>query len=465
VQFAPVRVGGTPAGEAVTRGPQQQAHMLAALDAPAEAATKVDMRTELQAEREQAMYEDEANKAIDRAHAIETTALRRQGEMERAGNDYEESVAKLGTMKLDNDRLWANKTTGDKIGTILLVALGGFASGISGGKNLAYEGLMKSIDQDIEAQKFDYQVAGDQVKGQQTAYGLMMDRYRSDEVATAAARTAALDYAASKANAMKAQWAGTAAANTADDLLGKIEEARQNTHASGLRYVQATQGSVRYAASVRGNVLPGTMSEKEAQERALKYGVDPTIANEHEVAKGAVQVQVEGAKGRAAASEKGEKQLNEETQKIASALQQAGVPQARSLASQALAKLNKDAGSRKEAVVRGVLGAGPDSPVFSEDSNAREQSYANFENAAIKALMGNATKDEVDRARAGLGSAKDPESRRRAIASTLEMLAEVERGVKAGASPEAQAEYDRRRKAAESPGSFKGVTSFVPDKK
>jgi hypothetical protein len=56
------------------------------------------------------------------------------------------------------------------------------------------------------------QVAGDQVKGQQTAYGLMMDRYRSDEVATAAARTAALDYAASKANAMKAQWAGTAAA-------------------------------------------------------------------------------------------------------------------------------------------------------------------------------------------------------------------------------------------------------------
>ncbi len=288
VEFRPVGGGSRPAGEAYLRGPKQHEHLMNMFEPPAEAARGVGLRTYMQAQHEQDMYDAEADSALKRQEAAERVQLRRQQEMETLAIDYQDQVQRLGQMKLDQTRWWGNQSTGEKIGNTILVLMGGFF----GGGNGALDRVSKQIDQDIEAQKFEYMAAQDQAKGTQTAYGMLMDRYQSEDAATAAARAAALDYTAAKANAMRAQWKGTESANDVDQFLAKLQAEREKTIAEGFKYIPATAGAPKYQMAFRGRVAPGLFTEAQAQQHFLKYQTDPAQKTDEVITKGEVDLGV-----------------------------------------------------------------------------------------------------------------------------------------------------------------------------
>lgn len=294
VQFVRVGGGSSPAREAPTMGPQQQGHLLASFAPQERAAEAIADRTQQQAINEQVVYQQQAEAAQARQEAAVAVKQRRTDELESLQQDYSDTVAKLGQMHLDSNRWWATKTTGDKIATGILAFLGGLGAMGTGGPNLAWEAIRRDMDADIEAQKFDYQTQMDRAKGAQNAFAMAMDRYGSEDAATAAARAAALDFAQAKVGQLQGQWKGIDAQNAADDLRGRIAAEREKTIASGFRYVPATQQASRYAMMVRGQMLPGTVSEDKAQTYTLEHGVKPAEAVDLKMVEGGIKAATEG---------------------------------------------------------------------------------------------------------------------------------------------------------------------------
>jgi hypothetical protein len=271
--------------------------MLAAFGPPAEAAQSNELRTALQAQHEADMYERQAEAAQARQDAAARVQLRRQAEMQSAMQDYQEQVQRLGEMHLDQNRWWGNQSTGEKIGNLAAM----FAGGFFGGANGAAQRIYKTIDQDIESQKFDYNAGLDQAKARQTAFGMMMERYGSEDAATAAARAAALDYATAKVQQEAAQWKGTGAQNQTATLLGDLAGARENTIAAGFRFIPATQSAPRYQMAFRGHVAPGTFSEQQAQQNFIEHQTKPAQKADETILGGEVGAGVAAATARAKA--------------------------------------------------------------------------------------------------------------------------------------------------------------------
>lgn len=466
VQFVRVGGGSSPAREAPTMGPQQQGHLLASFAPQERAAEAIADRTQQQAINEQVVYQQQAEAAQARQEAAVAVKQRRTDELESLQQDYSDTVAKLGQMHLDSNRWWATKTTGDKIATGILAFLGGLGAMGTGGPNLAWEAIRRDMDADIEAQKFDYQTQMDRAKGAQNAFAMAMDRYGSEDAATAAARAAALDFAQAKVGQLQGQWKGIDAQNAADDLRGRIAAEREKTIASGFRYVPATQQASRYAMMVRGQMMPGTVSEEKAQEAWFKHQVDPAERVDEEMVKGGIKAATE----KAAAGSKKDEKVEEGAKHIAAKLQEAGVPAARSAAEKAQAALTASPGGKGEAVARfaarsvpiiggPIAGDAIESAVMSDSANAREQAMGMFEAQMLKVLMGNVTNGDEVRAKKILGANSDPASRQRTVENWMGVLNDIERNVQAGVSPESQALYAKQLENAKPGGRPAAPTS------
>ena len=94
------------------------------------------------------------------AKAIEETqkqiaAMPTQQEILQKYNDADQAMTKAyQEQKIDPDRYWSDKSTGQKIAAGIGMLLGGFGS-VAGQGNMAADMIQKSIDRDIDAQKND----------------------------------------------------------------------------------------------------------------------------------------------------------------------------------------------------------------------------------------------------------------------------------------------------------------------
>lgn len=442
VDFRRVMGGGmVPAREMATRGPQANAALMHGYGVREGAQENIGERSMEQAGREEGVYRAEAMEAVKRIEVADQVVAQRRAEMQELHNDYRSTIDHLAQMKVDRGRVWNNMSTGEKIGTGVLV----FLAGLGGGNNIVLQTLMRNIDEDVAAQEFSYKSGLDRAKNQQTAFAMAMDRYQSEDAARAAARAAALDYTHAMVNAEQARWKGVDAQNRAEELKANIVGEKETTIANGLKFMPAGIAPARYQMSVRGQVIPGLVSEDKAQSIALEHSVKPAEKIDEELVKGGIQSQI---KAQELAGKKHEK-TDEGARNISQQLQTAGVPQARAAAERALATLNKSEGGRVESNLRDMTPDTVGNMFASHDANAREQAYWAFKNAAMKAIAGNVTAGEEKRLEKQFGEAADPESRKRAIKDAMATLDSVEKNAKAGASPEAQEEFERRRLNAE----------------
>ncbi len=127
-----------------------------------------------------------------------------------------------------------------------------------------------------------------QMQGAQNAFAAAMDKFHSEDAATGIARAAAIDYGLARIGQLQGQWKGVEAANAADDLRAKLLSERERTIAAGIQFVPARAAGGGYQMIVRGQRIPGLVSEKEAQRIALEHGVKPAEATDLEMTKGGI---------------------------------------------------------------------------------------------------------------------------------------------------------------------------------
>ncbi len=281
VQFAPV-TSSSPAREASLHGPKADA-----------ALEHSDFRNQLQASSEQAFYENQARQAEDQRAAAEKVAAQRAFQQEQLQLDYADSIQKLGQMKYDGDRWWSNKSTGEKIGSILLLAVGSLEALGNGGTNPVYEAVRQEIDADAKDQRLAWESGLEQAKGAQTAFSMMMQRYQNEDAAQAAIRAASLQAAEAKLGALHAQYGSVESANNTEQLRARLEADRQRTIAAGLKFVPATAGT-QYKMFVRGQELPGLVGADKAQQYTLEHGVKPAEQVDQALVKGGIDSKLQG---------------------------------------------------------------------------------------------------------------------------------------------------------------------------
>ncbi len=439
-EYQPVAAPGTPAYEAHIRGPIQEGLIESSFEPSAEAANQIKLRSAMAAQREQDQYDIEAERVVKMQEARDVATARRDAEMRQLRMSYDSTIDDLSRKQLDPNRYWASQSTLEKIGHVALAFFGGLTGGTDG---VVSRAIQDKIDADIKTQMFDYQKGLDTAKQKQTAFAMAMDQYGNEDAAYNASVASANQAAAMRISALKANWKGVEAQNQADSLIGELLGRAQLARAEGYRFMPATGGGVRYRAAIRGQVLPGTFSEKDVQGLSTKYGAEPSIRADEEMLKGGISAATERVKAGAKAAEK----QDEGAKHIAQQLQVAGVPQAREAAEQALAALNKAPGSFGERAARAAVPGAIEKEVFPEDVNAREEAYQNFWNLTAKATMGNVTAQEEVRANRAMGG-ENHAARIRAVHRTLKILDAIEKNIKGGASVTAQEAHSEQEGSA-----------------
>jgi hypothetical protein len=439
-----------PERETELRGPQlreAQGNRNAAFEGAIAAVTERSQQT---AAADYAIALEQQRKAAIQEDAANYTQAERASEMEQRQADFDQSVKALSQQSYDPNRFWANASTEQKIASFVALLVGGLAQAKGAPVNAGAEEIKRMRDQDLRAQEFAYNASRDTVNAKQTAFAMAMQKWNNVDAARAAARAAANDTIAAQLAGQAALWKGTDAANRAQMAMAALQDDRAAQIAAGVAFTPAHTVAVgaQYVDPRTGLVY----NEKEAHGVVEK--IDEREAKAQEQGRNiAGQILVEREKSGAKADDK----TDTGARFIAEKLQTAGVPQARTAAEQALKALNESEGGAAEAATRTIAPGAVANAVLSDKANAREQSYNAFKNAAMKAIAGNVTASEEARMDKQFGLATDPASRRRAIQASLEMLDNIEKGIKAGATPDVQQEYDRRRQAAEAvPAAPKG---------
>lgn len=304
VQFSPVTSGGSPAREVSTRGPKQEALLDRSFEHPLIANEQIRDRNTEMAGREAEMYEQQAAQALERQAAFERQAQRRAQEMQMLQADYQQTIGELSRFKLDNNRVWNNTSTLDKIGATLLAIIGGVAAG-PGGNNIVLQSINGTIQEDVDNQKRAYEQGLELAKGQQSAFGMAMHRYQSEDAAYHAALAAGQEAVAAKINGMKAHWKGAQSQNEADAVAGDLLFKADQNKAAGMKYLQPTMGSTKYKMTVRGQEIPGLVSEDKAQGYTIEHAVKPGEEADKALLGGAIQGRLQSQKAQLDAQKAG----------------------------------------------------------------------------------------------------------------------------------------------------------------
>lgn len=430
------------AKETELRGPQLLAAQGQRNNAFLEAVGAVTDRSQQAASSEFNAQLGAERAAHEREDAANYSAAERAQEMAERQADFDQSARALSKQAMDPNRFWSTAGAGQKIAALIGVTLGGFGAAASGGRNTAMDAIQGAIDRDLKAQEFAFNAARDATSAKQTAFSMAMQKYNNVDAARASARAAALDAVTAQMGQQAALWKGTDAANRASMATAALQDERMQQIAQGVAFTPARQVAV--GASYIDPRTGMRYSEQEAKGLVAKMD-EREFAREQKGTEVAGQLMIEGVKSGAKANDK----VDEGAKYVSSQLQQAGVPQARTAAERALKALNESEGGMGEAIVRGVTGDKLGDKVMGAKAAEREQSYSDFVNSAIKATMGNATESEQARAMKGLGSIGDPAARRRAIEAKLKEMDAIEKNAQAGASPEAQRDFAKRRMEAE----------------
>lgn len=441
-----VRGGGVAniaAKETELRGPQLRGAQEVRNEAMAGAVQAVNERNQQTAAADFALALEQERKAQIRQEAADYSAAERTEEMAQRQQDFDQSVKALSQHSVDPGRFWANANAGQVIAALVSTVMAGYVSGKTGRPgNVGLDAINGMIDRDIKAQEFSYNALRDTTSAKQTAFSMAMQKYNNVDAARSAARAAALDATQAQIAKSSALWKGADAQSRAQMALAALEDEKMQQIAQGVAYTPAQRVAV-------GGVWVDRMglSYNEAQAREVSKEMR---GQEFEKDKIGMNVAGDVLKTGAAAEAKRSEKAGEESKFIAEKLQAAGVPQARHSLESAMALLNKSPGGVGEAFVRGALPGVAAQKVLGETENAREQAFALARADLIHALTGAGMSDtERQNYYDMMGSASTPEARIRTIKAGLAKLEAIEKNVKAGVTPAAQQEFDRRRQNAE----------------
>lgn len=416
------------------------------------AGENIASRNILGAEARADVYRDEAEEAQQRAAAVEAASAKRSEELEARKKDFDETSATLAKTKIDPNRRWNEMSGGEKALNVFSILVGAVADGATGRENRALAQFEKQMERDINAQKFAYETGMNRLDQQRNAYALALQKYGSEDAAANVARMSYLDAAKMKIEQAMESAQGDQAKNKLDAMYADIDGKRADLLAKTTTIVQAKAAEPMVRDPETGAVVPLSKYNERMWQRGEKQFGSRLDAEK--------EVTVQGAKADAKARtedvDMGAREISKGMDPLTSA---------RQAAENARAALVASPTNLGERFVRSTVPLGNKMVnAVSDERMYREQAWADFQNAAIKATMGNATEGEVNRALAGLGPNASNEARMATIKRVNAILERQEKNVMARGSKEAQAEYKQRLSGAEGQGAspLSRVKSFKP---
>ena len=216
-------------------------------------------------------YEDEvANNAIAEARAKQALMLKEeqdfQTEVKKKKEAYNQAYADYASYKVDPNRFWANKSTGDKIGMVLLAAIGGGAAGYSGRQGPDFVGMIdRAIQNDIEQQKSEAERLKGKAELANNQYAQAYSIYNNELQAKLAVQAAGYDIV--KATLLKKEGQiknATALANLKTQM-AEIDRAQALTVAEMNKQQKQTQSATK-------GVKPDPKTTSDKQEKYTIFG-------------------------------------------------------------------------------------------------------------------------------------------------------------------------------------------------
>lgn len=196
---------------------------------------------------------------------------KRQETLAAEHSKLNQSIEEYGNLQVDPKRLYKNMDTGDKVFAAIGLILGAF--GKNG--NTAVDVLQNAINRDIDAQKADMAVKGDQLNAKKGIYSQMMARFGDERQAEAATRLAYLQNAQLKTQEIESRYKAPEIKANAQMLYGQLEAQKQAALAQFAKTAEANimlrQGDPtnaliqRLPESERTNAIKELNAYKEAQ--------------------------------------------------------------------------------------------------------------------------------------------------------------------------------------------------------
>lgn len=126
--------------------------------APAPAAPQEDPNQPQQpSEEEMQQTLDQAAQYQRTANQIQAKAAEQEYELDTRIAEMDSQIAQMD--KIDPNRFWNSKSTGDKLTVGLGLLIAGVGAGLTGGPNSVIDMIEKAIDRDVAAQKVDLETA------------------------------------------------------------------------------------------------------------------------------------------------------------------------------------------------------------------------------------------------------------------------------------------------------------------
>lgn len=198
------------------------------------------------AAEESAYLERMQSEDADRIESMRLYDMSRQAKLEAEFKKMDEAANSLAASKIDPDRYWANKTTGDKVVAGIGLLLGAF--GPNG--NRAADVIQSAINRDIEVQKANVDIKKDAYTARSGIYAKMLETFKDRRAAEEATRMAYLQNTELKIKAISSKYAGQEVAAKAQMLLGELE-------------LKKTEARQRFAASIMAAMPVGADSNAE----------------------------------------------------------------------------------------------------------------------------------------------------------------------------------------------------------
>lgn len=172
----------------------------------------------------QAEVINQQNKTIeDITKEQEMAEMRRQQEIFDRSQEIDNAAKEIGSQKIDANRFWANKSTGDKILAGISLFLGGFAQGAFGAPNNALQIINRAIDRDIDEQKANFSAKREALADKRSVYRDMFERFKDQDQARAASKIAAIEQAKNQIMEQTAKTRSANAINEANKLIGQLD--------------------------------------------------------------------------------------------------------------------------------------------------------------------------------------------------------------------------------------------------
>lgn len=230
---------------------------------------------------EQAAQIKTMQQEVEQMNKANLEAQARENEMlQEKSAELDAEVDRVSQLKVDPNKFWADRSTGDKITlgiSLFLGALGGARTGVNQAVNI----IDQAINRDIEAQQANIL---QQTRGVDRKRGLLSDmrlRFKDNEQARAAVKMAYLQDAQMKVNEIAARYEAPEIRAKAAQMIGQLETQKEQLKAT---FMQKALASMPVDGNVNAEMLTPDQRERFVPGYGLALTKDSAVKAREAVA-------------------------------------------------------------------------------------------------------------------------------------------------------------------------------------